>query len=260
MVARAKVLISHHPRILLMLIVVILGLGIFISTRQPREEVPPFPTYTLRVGVDPSYPPFALLTDDTLEGIDIELARTLGEELGLPVDLRLMGIDGLYDALRAQQVDILISSIRIENWRLGDVVYTEPYFDAGLVLVSDKIHQIEDLSGHSIAFEFGSEADAELRLWSRRIASFETRPYEIPQNALDAVRLGDADAALVDAVSMKLYMKDHPDWEIDSNYVTHDPYVIAIHIHRPETINAVKSALHNLIKSGQVNEIISHWL
>ncbi len=259
MVARTRFIISRYRWLTIVLILVI-SAGIFFLARPGGEQIPPFPTYTLRVGVDPSYPPFALLTEENLEGIDIELAHALGEELGLPVDLRLMGIDGLYDALRAQQVDVLISSLKVENWRLGDVVYSQPYFDAGLLLVSNKLDQMDDLPGHSIAYEFGSDADAELRRWSRRIQIFETRPYEIPEHALDAVRLGDADAAMVDAISARLYMKEHPGWQINNTYITHEPYVIAVYIYRPETTKAIHKALSNLLESGKIQQIIDRWL
>ena len=38
---------------------------------------------TLRIGIDPTFPPFALAQNDTLEGIDIDLGRALAADLGL---------------------------------------------------------------------------------------------------------------------------------------------------------------------------------
>ena len=66
----------------------------------------------------------------------------------------------MYDALKTDQVDALIAGLLIDLTRLKDVHYSQPYFNAGLVLVSDKgLTRMEDLPGHSLAYEFGSEAD-----------------------------------------------------------------------------------------------------
>ena len=64
----------------------------------------------MRIGVDASYPPFAVATADDLFGLDIDLGSALGERLGIPVRFVNMGFDGLYDSLRADQVDVVISA------------------------------------------------------------------------------------------------------------------------------------------------------
>ena len=84
-----------------------------------------------------------------------------------------MSFDGLYDALKTDQVDMLISTLTIDPLRAADVLYTRHYFHAGLVLVSKQaLSAMTDLSGHSLAFEFGSDADAQARRWLRRIPVF----------------------------------------------------------------------------------------
>jgi len=220
-----------------------------------------FPEDRLRVAIDPSYPPFAFYAEDAITGLDVDLAYALGEQLNLPVDLQLLGIDALYDALRDRQVDVIISTLQPENWRTGDVRYTQPYFDAGLVLIGNSgLTTLQALPGHSLAYEFGSAADAEARIWSRRIAAFETQPYELPAHALDAARLNHADAALVDAITARQYLQDHPDWDAELHQVTHVPFVIAVHIEETGTFRAVNAGLGDLLKSGIVDQIILRWL
>lgn len=227
----------------------------------PVQEL--FPYGEMRIGVDASYPPFAVAASDDLFGLDIDLGRALGERLGAPVRFVNMGYDGLYDAIRADQVDLVISALLIDPSRSAEVNYTAPYFDAGLVLVSrteTPLDTMEDMPGHSVAFEFGSGADEQARLWARRIAHFNTLPYELPQYALDAVRLNIADAALVDAVSLRLYLRSHPDWAALSSYVIHAPYAIAVRIDRYERWDAVNRALQTLIENGTLDTILKRWL
>ena len=251
---------AARARLILLLIgLVSAALVIWLAQRA----VPPviFPYGELRVGVDPSSPPFAAIGENGLFGLEIDLARELGARLGLPVRFVPLGFDGLYDALKTDQVDALIAGILIDDTRLNDIHYSQPYFDAGLVLVSSReISDMSQLPGHRLAFEFGSEADSEARTWMRRVLAFETLPYERQQDALDSVRLGDADAALVDSISTRLYLNNHSDFHAEFHQVTNAPYAIATQARRPETSVVVRATLQMMIDDGTLDAIIDYWL
>jgi arginine/lysine/histidine transporter system substrate-binding protein len=222
-----------------------------------------FPYGELRIGVDASNPPFAVATADDLFGLEIDLGRALAERIGIPVRFVNMGYDGLYDSIRADQVDIVISTLTIDPLRTRDVLYTREYFNAGMLLVSDAARPISSMDGlgnHSLAFEFGSDADSYSRLWLRRILPFERQPYELPQYALDAVRLGHADAAFVDATSTRLYLRNHHDWQAAVSDITYNPYVIAARIDRWDMWAKVNITLQQLADDGTLQTIINNWL
>jgi polar amino acid transport system substrate-binding protein len=243
------------------LVVFALRWNAFERPGTPVREL--FPYGEMRIGVDASYPPFAVVTTDDLFGLDIDLGKMLAERLGIPVRFVNMGFDGLYDSIRADQVDMVISALLIDPTRTAEVRYTQPYFNAGLVLVSNSANQFENMlaiPGHSLAYEFGSEADAQARLWGRRVQPFERQPYELPQYALDALRLDLADAVLVDSVSFRLYMREHRDWSVQAAPVTDAPYAIAIRIDRYEMWEAVNRALQALKDDGTLDEMIRRWL
>lgn len=229
-------------------------------TRYPYPE--PFPHGTARIGVDASYPPFAVATADGLFGLEIDLGNAIAEYAGIPAQFTNMGFDGIYDVLRADQVDIVISSLQIEPHRLNDVRYTRHYFNAGLVLVTTNpdITAMADLPGYALAYEFGSEADGVARQWLRRVLPFDTRPYELPEHALDAVRLGEAEAALVDSISARVYLCNHPQWTAESYSVTDRWYVIATRRDRRRTWQVVNEALQALDDSGELDAMQQRWL
>lgn len=227
----------------------------------PLREI--FPYGEIRIGVDASYPPFAVATSDDLFGLDIDVGRAIAERLKIPVRFVNMGYDGLYDSIRADQVDVVISALLIDPRRTAEVRYTQPYFNAGLVLVSDALRPVlsaPEIAGQRLAFEFGSVADSEARTWTRRIANFETQPYELPTYALDAVRYGAADAALVDSVSYRLYIKQHPAWPASASYTKDALYAAAVRFDREAMWTAINRALTAIIEDGTLNEIIQRWL
>jgi ABC-type amino acid transport substrate-binding protein len=118
---------------------------------------------------------------------------------------------------------------------------------------------MEQLAGHALAYEFGSNADALARRWLRRIAPFETQPYELPNHALDAVRIGSADAALVDSISARLYLREH-NWQANLSTITNNWYPIAVPIDEVARWEALNKALRALDQDGTLDRIIDEWL
>jgi len=222
-----------------------------------------FPAGEIVIGVDASYPPFALDDGDTVRGLDIDLAGALAAELNLPVRFLNIGFFALHDALISGQVDILVSALRIDPARMDAVRYTRSYFDNGLVLVwaaDDPISDISSIANARIAYEYASSAEGQVRAWEEDGQSITRLPYELPQYALDALRLGQADAAIVDGITMRLYDKNQVGWTPRYEHLTHEPYAIAARIDRADAWQLVDAALESLIESGELARIIDKWL
>ncbi len=245
-----------------------LVVGLLLAVRWGSIERPSvssrtlFPNGVMRIGIDASFPPFAVATGDDLYGLDVDLGKAIGLRLQIPTQFVNMGYDGLYDSLLSEQVDVLISALPIDYSRSRDFRFTLPYFNAGLVLIRDAdqpIEGMEDLGGRSVSFEFGSDGDLVARAWLRRIRAFETRPYETPDYALDAVRLGISDAALVDAVSGRLYLRAHREWDARYSSVNDVLYGVAVRADDRELWRAVNGIIRTMLEDGSLESIIARW-
>ena len=251
--------------IILVILLVCIAAGALFLINRPRPMPPVdelFPYGEMRIGVDASNPPFAVATADDLFGLEIDLGYALGEYFGVPVRFVNMGFDSVYDSLIADQVDMVIAALTIDPLKTGSVRYTRHYFNAGLILVSPSDQPLEsmrELAGHSLAYEFGSSADMVARRWLRRIAPFELLPYELPAHVLDALRFGQADAALVDAISARLHLREHQ-WQANLSYITDNWYPIAVHIDQRDLWRALNRALDDLDDAGTLDQIIDKWL
>lgn len=239
------------------------GRWVWHTILHPPEEHPLLPYGELRVGIDTSYPPFGLDADGQLSGLDVDLARAVAAELGVPLRFVPLGYDGLYDALLADQADALFSALRFDPLRLGRVLYTISYFDAGQVLVAPPgagITTLHDLDGRRLAVEFGTAGDQEARAWQRRLHTLDILPYEWAADALHAVQAGAADAALVDAVAARLWLREHDGLAIAPEYVTYDPYTVAVAGNNSRLWEAINEALTTLLQNGTADDIIARWL
>lgn len=236
------------------------GMMDWYKNRPPTIEEA-FPTGTMVVGVDGTFPPFAVDNGQEMYGIDIDLGNELADRMEIDVRFVNMGFDGLYDSLIDGQVDVVISALLINSARTQDVRYTLPYFNNGLVLVteSEALDSMQYLPEQSLALEYGSSAHSEANFWLQQLEAFELMPYELPQYALDSVRLNEADSALVDNTTYLLYQGDYPDWESQSNQVTNAHYAIAVRYDREATWVWLNAVLAGIKRDSRMQAIIDHW-
>jgi polar amino acid transport system substrate-binding protein len=219
----------------------------------------------LRVGLDPTFPPFEVTTEKGLEGLDVDLARALADELGLEAEFVYFGYDGLYDALATEQTDVLISALVIVTGRTRDFAYSEPYFNAGEILVmpsGSSIVEMPDLSDRRLAVELGAQGHVEATQWAKRLPGLTVVPFTGADEALSAVAEGAADAALVDGVSGRLYLKERPDSELThaAEPVTVEPYAMVVRIEDEVLLDKLDEALTSLKASGEYDKMTARWL
>ena len=244
------------------------GLLLLFACRADRESWTRIQkSGVLRVGVDPTFPPFALDEGGTLTGIDIDLARALAAELGLEAQFTYFGYDGLYDALSTEQVDVLLSALVIAPERTRDFAYSEPYYDAGQVLIvpADSANtSADDLGNQRLAVELGALGHVEALALQRAQPSLQVQTYGGVNETLDAVAAGAADAALVDSVSARLYLKERPTTApslfILPPPVTSEPYALVVRIEDRTLLEEINAALQRLSAVDELDAILNHWL
>jgi polar amino acid transport system substrate-binding protein len=216
----------------------------------------------LRVGLDASFPPFEMMNEEgQIVGLDVDIARSIAADLGVEMELVNIGFDGLYDALLARRVDIVISGLPYDPRWTEDVAYTHNYFNAGQMLVTragnESIKGVEDLAGRTIAIEWGSQADMEGRRLEREVAEINLLRLETADQVLGAVLNHQADAAIVDGVSGA---SAFPRGITIITYLTDEWYTAAVHLESQALLEAVNQSLTRMSESGQMARLQAEWL
>lgn len=252
---------NHHYARALLLLAMLISMIACSANGETWQRIQQ--TGVLRVGLDPTYPPFENADGGELRGIDVDLARELASNLGLQAEFVHFGYDGLYDALATGQVDVLISALVIRPDQLRDFAYSEPYFNAGQYLVvpsGSAIGGMQDLAGHSLAVELGAQGHVTATEWQRRIPDLAVQPNDTPALALDAVSNGEADAALVDAISARLYLATNPLLSLVQPSVTVEPFAIVVRIEDERLLRELDAALQAIEADGTLDTIISRHM
>jgi ABC-type amino acid transport substrate-binding protein len=253
---------AHYLVLLVALVILIPLLWLLLASRDDGTLAEIQRRGTLRVGLDASFPPFETIDENgQIVGLDIDLARAIAADLGVEVELVNIGFDGLYDALLARRVDIIISGLPYDPRWTEDVAYTHNYFNAGQVLVArgdeQTIDTVEDLVGHIVTVEWGSQADMEGRRLAEEFEAVTLLRQPTAAEALETLFSGQADAAIIDGVTAQSAVSRGIKVV---TYLTDEWYAAAVHIDSRQLLEAVNQSLTRLEASGKMAEIQARWL
>ena len=220
----------------------------------------------LRVGIDPSWPPFEYLDpkSDEIVGLDVDLARAIGQKLGVTIAFVPSGWEGLYSALFAGQFDAILSALPYDPWRTQEAAYSISYFNAGTVVVVHAedvgIDRPQDLAWRTLHVEFGAEGDVQARRLQKRTDGLEIVTHDTAQEALAAAVEHVGSAAIVDAVSARLFIRDGNPLQITGEPLYDELYVIAVHPRAKSLQEAIDQALIDMRESGELEALLNRWL
>ena len=111
---------------------------------------------TLRIGVDPNYPPYSFIDPDGhYQGVAMDFIRLIGDHLGLNIEV----VDGLdwpriLDGARNRSLDLVLTATNRED-RKDYLAFSDIYIPTPLVIMArendDKMDGPEDLDGQTVA-------------------------------------------------------------------------------------------------------------
>lgn len=102
---------------------------------------------TLKIGVFSDKSPFGYVDENgEYQGYDIELAKRLGEDLGVDVEFVSTEAANRVEYLKTGKVDIILANFTVTDERAEQVNFADAYMNVALGVVSHKDNVVTDLS------------------------------------------------------------------------------------------------------------------
>lgn len=103
---------------------------------------------TLSIGTVPYDPPFEMTLDmkGHLTGFEIELMNALCKQMQVECQYKLMDFDKLFDALKADDVQLIIQNITITPKRREQYLFSDSYLDSSAGFIAMRKTGITNLS------------------------------------------------------------------------------------------------------------------
>ncbi len=169
----------------------------------------------LKVGLQSGYVPFAMRKPSGgYVGYEIDMMTAFAKSLGAAVSFVDTKWEGIIASLHAKKFDVLVSGMSITPERSRAVLFSEPYYFAGLMLMVAKKHEgkikhVADLeaAGLSVGVELGTTGDF---FAGKNFKKAKVVKLDLESDAANAVLLGKLDAFIFDAPYLQLFSRRHP--------------------------------------------------
>lgn len=243
------------------LIVVIALIGFNVLAPEKEAEV-------LIVGCDAAFPPFEYLDENTgeLTGFDLDLMRAIGQELGMEVEIKNVSWDGIIPGLLSGNYNVIASGMTITDERKEVVNFSEPYINAGLVIITrageQGIKGPEDLDGKRLAVQINSTGDlAATKMQEEEgIGIVDIKRFNQATDPFLELKNGAADAVVMDLPVAGAQMKASPGvYKIIGEAFTTEEYGLALRKSDTELLKKVNNALAALKTNGKYDELYQQY-
>lgn len=216
----------------------------------------------LIIGTDATYPPMEYKHENgNFEGYDIDLANEIGSEMGYDIEVKDIAFDKIFDALDTKEIDVIISSVTITEERSQKYNFSEPYINAGQVIVvrrneGKSAMSTEDLKGKRVGVQKGTTSEEEaLKYTSRNLVT----AYSDYTQAVVALSNKLVDALIVDLTAAKGLVDENPTLAIVSDPFTNEFYGVVLRKDDVELKSQIDRVVLSLQKRGVLNNIKQKW-
>ncbi|MGD6743361.1 ABC transporter substrate-binding protein [Streptomyces sp. BH106] len=236
----------------------------------------------IRVGSDIAYAPVEFKDKSGKAiGIDPDLAKAMGKQLGVDFQFQNATFDTLVTGLKSNRYDLAMSAMTDTKDRqngvdsdtgkkVGDGVDFVDYFNAGVSIYTPKgktqgIKTWDDLCGKKIVVQRGTVSHDLAKSQAKKCKGGEKlgiQSFDDDQQAQTRLRSGGADAGSSDFPVAAYAVKTAgggKDFELVGDQVEAAPYGIAVSKDQKQLRDAIKAALDAIIKNGEYDKVIAKW-
>ncbi|MDR1733071.1 MAG: transporter substrate-binding domain-containing protein [Synergistaceae bacterium] len=213
----------------------------------------------------PGYFPFEMIDENgDIIGFDMDIGKAIADDLGVKMEIVSITWDGIIPALETEKGDLILGGMAITEERQKKILFSEPYFYAGLgLLLSEKYKDIKswkdmDVKGVKIGVRLGQTSDfySETFFKNAEIVKFTNDTATMAMAVAD----GKIDAAIHNTPWVLVYVKKNPKGLfafVDEKHYEM-PVGIGINQNSPELKKAVDATVKK-IRETKYDELYKYW-
>jgi ABC-type amino acid transport substrate-binding protein len=202
-------------------------------------------------------------------GLDIDIAKEIAKSLAVTPEIRMVYWDKLFPTVINGEVDMGISSVTILPDRAKEMLFSNPYFDSGQVLLvrsaDTSIRNPQDLNGKKIGVFPDTTGKAEISKFVNPDNMIDYITFEVPKDnpnsgILYDLKTGAIDAIVTDYIGAIGNVKNNPELKIAGEPFTQEYYGIITKRGNNALIQEINRILNQMKTSGKLKEISDRWL
>lgn len=215
----------------------------------------------LHMATNAAFPPYESTTDDGgYEGIDIEIAQAIAEDLGLELVVDDMDFSSVLTSVQGGKSDIAMAGLTVTEEREKNVNFTDSYatgVQSIIVKEGSDIKSVDDLDGKKIGVQEGTTGYI---YCSDDYGDENVTAYTNGAMAVEALKAGKVDCVVIDNNPAKQYVANNSGLAILDTAYVEEMYAIGISKDNEELLEKVNASLQKLIEDGTVQSIIDKYI
>jgi polar amino acid transport system substrate-binding protein len=219
----------------------------------------------LRVGVAPQSPPMIFREGKNLAGVEADCAQALGKELGRQIQFVELPWEELINALVADKVDIIMSSMSVTRARESRVAFCEPYLRVGqmaLVRAEDRYRFAlleAGLAKRTIGLKKGTTADL---LVQQEFPRAQRKYYKSADDGAKALSKKQIDLFITDSTVVSYLEGMYESKSLVKAPMVFSDEVLGWAVRRSDDSlrQSVNAYLKKVRENGELTKILRRWI
>ncbi len=241
---------------LLLLVVLILTSGLLGGCQNQGKKVV--------VATDATWPPMEFVdTNKAIVGYDIDLMKAVAKEAGFEVEFKNVAWDGIFAGLAAGEYDAVISSVTITDERKQEYDFSEPYINAGQIVVTGADSAItgpDTLTGHTVGAQLSTTGAFALQ----KMEGVTLKEYDEIGLAFEDLVAGRIDALVCDTPVAADYALQREEYKAKLKIVgdpfTDEQYGILVQKGNADLLALINKGLKAVQDKGVDKQLEDQWL
>ena len=219
---------------------------------------------TITCATDATWPPMEMVdADKNIVGFDIDFFNAVAEEAGFKVEFKNTAWDGIFAGIAAGKYDAIISSVTITDERKKSMSFSDPYINAGQVLIVPKASDavmIADLAGKRVGAQIGTTGAREIE----KSEGVELKSYDEIGLAFEDMATGRIAGVVCDTPVAAQYALQQAEYKekfkIVGDVLTTEYYGIVVQKDNQKLLDLINKGIKAVQEKGINKQLEDKWL
>ncbi|MDD2389361.1 MAG: basic amino acid ABC transporter substrate-binding protein [Desulfobacterales bacterium] len=220
---------------------------------------------TVTAATDATWPPMEMVDQNkNIVGFAIDYFTAAAREAGFNIEFKNTAWDGIFAGVATGKYDAVISSVTITDERKKTMDFSEPYLNAGQIIVVPKtttqVETLADLKGNNVGAQIGTTGAFEIK----KVDGVTLKSYDEVGLAFEDMAAGRISGVVCDtpvAANYALQKDEYRDkFKIVGKPFTDEYYGVAIKKGNQKIVDLFNKGIREIKAKGIDKQIEEKWL
>lgn len=206
---------------------------------------------TLVMATNATFPPYEYVENNEYEGIDIEIAQSIADELGLELVIEDVEFGSIIAGVESGKFDMGMAGMTVTEERLQSVNFSDTYATAVQSVIVPEGSVIASIDDITADMKIGVQQDTTGDIYASD---------DYGADAVQALETGKVDCVIIDNEPAKAYVEANEGLVILDSAYAEEEYAICIAKDNEKLLADINGALAKLKEDGTIDAIVSKYI